>query len=70
MGIQKVRTLLYNPQTSEQVEQANQMLMQMTGKLSKDQKEDWSKHLLELVHVYNSTRLAITESSQHYQMFR
>ena len=39
------------------------------GKLSKDWKVDWPKHLLELVHVYNSMRSAITGYSPHYLMF-
>ena len=37
------------------------MLMQMIGKLDKDQKADWPEHLQELVHVYNSMRLAVTQ---------
>ena len=41
----------------------------MIGKLSKEQKADWPKHLPELVHAYNSMRLAITGYSQHYLMF-
>ena len=45
------------------------MLMHMIGKLSKDQKVDWPKHLPELVHAYNSMRLAITGYSPHYLMF-
>ena len=44
--------------------------MLMIGKLSKDQKADWPKHLPELVHAYNSMRLAITRYSPHYLMFR
>ena len=39
-------------------------------KLSKDQQTDWPKHLLELVHAYNSMRLAITRYSPHYVMLR
>ena len=60
MGIWKVRTSPYHAQTNGQVEQAHQMLMHMIGKLSKDQKVDWPRHLPKLVHAYNSTRLAIT----------
>ena len=46
------------------------MLMCMIGKLSKDQKVGWPKHLPELVHAYNSMRLVITRYSPHYLMFR
>ena len=56
-------------QTNGQVERAHQMLMCMTGKLSKDWKEDWLKHLPELMHAYNSMRLAITRYSPYYSMF-
>ena len=37
--------------------------MQMIGKSDKDQKADWPKQLLELVHAYNSTRSAISAYS-------
>ena len=70
MGIQKVRALPYHAQTNGQVEWAHQMLMCMIGKLSKDQKVDWLKHLSKLVHAYNSMRSAITRYSPHYFMFR
>ena len=45
------------------------MLMSMIGKLSKNQKEDWLKHLPKWVHAYNFVRLAITGYSPHYLMF-
>ena len=69
MGIWKVRTSPYHAQTNEQVEQADQMLMCMIGKLNKDKKADWPKHLPKLVHAYNSMRSAITGYSLHYLMF-
>ena len=70
MSIWKVRTSPYHTQTSGQVEWAHKMFMCMIGKLSRDQKADWPKHLPELIHVYNSKRLAITRYSPHYLMFR
>ena len=45
IGIWKVRTSPYHAQTNEQVEQADQILMCMIGKLSKDWKVDLPKHL-------------------------
>ena len=69
MGIWKVRASPYHAQSNGQIEWAHQMLICMIGKLSKDQKADWPKHLPELVHAYNSMRLAITGYSLHYLMF-
>ena len=66
MAIWKVRTLPYLAETNGQVEWAHQTLMHMIGKLSKDQKGDWPRHLPELVHAYNSTRSAIAGYSPHY----
>ena len=51
MGIWKGRTSPYHAQTNGQVEQVHQMLMCMLGKLSRDQKVDWPKHLPTLVHA-------------------
>ena len=69
MDIWKVRTSPYQAQTNRHVEQAHQMLLHMIGKLSKDQKADWLKQLPELVHAYNSMRLAVMGYSPHYLMF-
>ena len=69
MGIWKVRTSLDHAQTNEQVEQAHQTWMCRIGKLCKDKKVDLPKHLSELVHAYNFTRLAITRYSSYYLMF-
>ena len=70
MGIQKVGTSPYHPQTNGQVEWSHQTLMWMIGKLGKDQKAEWPKHLSELVYAHKSTRSAITGYSPHYLMFR
>ena len=69
MGKQKVRTSSYHAQTNGQVEWAQQTLMCMIGKLSKDWKVDWPKHLSELVHAYSSIRSAVTGYSPNYLMF-
>ena len=69
MGIQKEGTSPYHPQTNGQVEWTHQMLVQRIGKLSKDWKADWPKHLPELVNAYNSMTLAVTEYIPQYLMF-
>ena len=68
MGIQKVRTSSYHAQANGQVEWAHQTFMHMIGKIIRDWKAYWPKHLPELVHTYNSTRLALNRYSPHYLM--
>ena len=42
----------------------------MLGKLTKDKKAQWEKHLPEVLQAYNSTQSAVTGYSLHYLMFR
>ena len=70
LSIMKVRTLPYLAQANGQVEQAHQLLMYIIGKLSKDLKVYWPKHLPKLVHAYNSMRSAITRYILHYLLLR
>ena len=69
-SIQKCRTTLYHAQCNGQVECFHQTLFRMLGKLTKDKKVQWEKHLLEVFQVYNSTRSVVTGYSLHYLMFR
>ena len=46
------------------------MLFSMLGKLTKDKKAQWEKHLLEVLQAYNSTQSVVTGYSPHYLMFR
>ena len=41
----------------------------MIGKLARDKKVQWEKHLSELLQAYNSTWSAVTSFSPHYLMF-
>ena len=68
-GIQKCCTTSYHAQCNSQVERFYQMLFCMLGKLTKDKKTQWEKHLLEVLQVYNSTRSVVTSYSPHYLMF-
>ena len=69
MGIKKIRTLPYHAQTNGHMECTHQTIMQMIGKLGKDQKADWPNHSSEMVQAYNSTRSAVTGYSPHYLIF-
>ena len=68
-GIQKCRTTSYHAQCNGQVERFHQTLFHMLGKLTKDKKAQWEKHLPEVLQAYNSTRSAVTGYSLHYMMF-
>ena len=65
-GVQKLRTLPYHAQTNGQVEQMNQTIIHMIGKLEQDRKAHWSEHLLS---AYNSMRSAVTCYSPYFLLF-
>ena len=69
LGMKKLQTMPYHPQTNGLVERSHQTIMRMIRKLGKDKKADWLGHLAEIVHAYNATRCAMTGYSQHYLMF-
>ena len=68
-GVQKLRTSPYHAQTNGQVERMDQTIIRMIGKLEEDRKACWSKHLPELLLVYNATRSTVTGYSPYYLLF-
>ena len=69
LGMKKLWTTPYHPQTNGLMERSHQTIMRIIGKLSKDKKADWPGHLAEIVHAYNATHSAMTRYSPHYLMF-
>ena len=69
LGMKKLQTTHYHPQTNGLVERSHQTIMWMTGKLEEDKKANWPGHLAEIVHAYNATHSAVTGYSPHYLMF-
>ena len=69
LGMKKLQTTPYHPQTNGQVERSHQTIMQMIGKLEEDKKTDWPGHLAEIVYAYNATSSAVMGYSPHYLMF-
>ena len=69
LGIKKLQTTPYHPQTNGLVERSHQTLMQMIGKLGEDKKANWPSHLAEIAHAYNATHFTVTGYSPHYLMF-
>ena len=55
MGVQKIWTSPYHPQTNGQCERFNSTLINMLGTLPKGKKSEWKKHVGTLVHAYNCT---------------
>ena len=55
LGIQRLWTMPYHPQTNGLVERLHQTIMHMIGKLGEDKKANWPSHLAEIAHAYNAT---------------
>ena len=69
LGMKKLQTMLYHPQTNGLVERSHQTIMQMIRKLGEDKKADWPGHLAEIVQAYNATQSTVMGYSLHYLMF-
>ena len=69
LGMKKLQTMPYHPQTNGLVERSHQTIMRMIGKLGEDKKANWPGHLAEIVHAYNATCPTVTGYSPHYLMF-
>ena len=69
LGMKKLWTMPYHPQTNGLLERSYQTIMRMIRKLGEDKKADWPGHLTEIVYAYNATCSTVTEYSPHYLMF-
>ena len=68
LGMKKLQTVPYHPQTNGLVERLHQTIMQMIKKLGEDKKANWPSHLAEIAHAYNATCSTVTGYSLHYLM--
>ena len=68
-GVQKLRTSPYHAQTNGQVEQMNQTIICMIGKLEQDKKAHWSEHLPEMLSAYNGMCPVVTGYSPYFLLF-
>ena len=62
MGMQKIWTSPYHPQTNSHCERFNSTLINMLGMVLPEKKSEWKNHIGMLVHAYNCTRNSTTGS--------
>ena len=69
LGIKKIRTTLYHPQSNGSAERVHQTLRQMIGKLDLEKCQKWLAHLGSVLIAYNATRSLVMGYSPYYIMF-
>ena len=70
LGIEKIRTMLYHPQTNGSAERVHQTLQRMIGKLNPEKCRKWPKHIGPVLITYNATWSQVTGYSPYFLMFR
>ena len=70
LGVEKIRTTPYHPQTNGSAERVHQMLQCIIGKLDPEKRKKWPTHIGSIIIAYNSTRSLVTGYSLYYLMFR
>ena len=60
LGIKKIRTTPYHPQSNGSVERTHRTLQRMIAKLDTKQRKNWPDHLSSITLAYNATLSMIT----------
>ena len=69
LGITKIRTLPYHPQTNGTIERVHQTLRRMIAKMDPNKRAKWPLHLGPILIAYNATRSLITGYLPYFLMF-
>ena len=69
LGVEKIHTTPYHPQTNGSAERVHQTLQRMIGKLDLEKRRKWPAHIGSIIIAYNSTRSLVTGYSPYYLMF-
>ena len=69
LGITKIRTLPYHPQTNGTIEQVHQTLRRMIAKMDPEKRAKWPLHLGPILITYIATQSLITGYSPYFLMF-
>ena len=70
LGVTKIRTSPYHPQTNGTIKRVHQTLRRMIAKMDPDKRTKWPSHLGPILIAYNATRSLITGYSPYFLMFR
>ena len=69
LGIEKIRTTPYHPQSNGSAKRVHQTLWRMIGKLDPELRWKWPAHLGSVLIAYNATQSLVTGFSPYYLMF-
>ena len=69
LGIQKIRTTPYHPQSNGSAERVHQTLQRMIGKLDLEKRRKWPLHIGSMLITYNATRSQVTGYSPYFLMY-
>ena len=69
LGMEKIRTTPYHPQTNRAAERVHQTLQRLIGKLEPEKRRKWPAHIGSIIIAYNFTRSLVTGYSLYYLMF-
>ena len=69
LGVTKIRTLPYHPQTNGAVERVLQKLRRMIAKMDPENRVKWPSHLGPILIAYNATQSLITGYLPYFLMF-
>ena len=69
LGVTKIRTSPYHPQTNGAIERVHQTLRRMIAKMDPEKRAKWPSHLGPILIAYSVTRSLITGYSPYFLMF-
>ena len=70
LGITKISTSPYHPQTNGAIERVHQTLRRMIAKMEPEKRAKWPLHLGPILIAYNATRSLVTGYLPYFLMFR
>ena len=69
LGIEKIRTMPYHPQTNGSAERLHQTLQRIISKLNPEKRQKWPEHIRSVLIAYNATQSQVTGYSPYFLMF-